>query len=227
MPASGDQLRNFILDPSLSDEQLEAILESLEEYDSSPSLPQAALTARGLFAGDILRSALHKRHRVEFGVDRSTWRCEMAIPFCFKDAPSERTEFGHPDLAITLTLRAYAEDGLTKAAFSRVFQWLKELPLVEKTRRYRLWLQAAANADDFRTEAIEKAVAKRLKIPRSAEVLTFDDDMMNLLWPKLGKNLQVIETFLEEFVFPKETRQFPFKASRGHSRRVKGCAMLH
>ena len=115
----------------------------------------------------------------------------MAIPFRFKDAPSERTEFGHPDLAITLTLRAYAEDGLTKAAFSRVFQWLKELPLVEKTRRYRLWLQAAANADDFRTEAIEKAVAKRLKIPRSAEVLTFDDDMMNLLgqsWARTSKS---------------------------------------
>ena len=227
MPASGDQLRQFILDPSLSVEQLEATLESLQEYDDSPSLPHAALTARGLFAGDILRSALHKRHRVEFGVDRTTWRCEMATPFRFKDAPSERTEFGHPDLAITLTLRAYAEDGLTKAAFSRVFHWLKDLPLVEKTRHYRLWLQAAANADDFRTEAVEKAVAKRLKIPRSADVLTFDDDMMNLLWSKLGKNLHVIQTFLEEFVLPKETRQFPFKASSGHNCRVKGYTMLH
>lgn len=210
--ASGDLLRNFILDPNLSDEELEQILESLREHDSNPCLPQAALAARGLFAGDILRSALHKRHRVEFGVDRVTWRCQMAIPFRFKDAPSERTEFGHPDLAITLTLRAYAEDGLTKPSFRRVFQWLKELPVVEQTLRYRLWLQAAAGEDDFCTEGVEKAVAMRLQLPRNAEVLAFDDEMVDRLWPKLGKNLQVIETFLEEFVFPKETRQFPFKA---------------
>ena len=125
---------------------------------------------------------------------------------------SDRTEFGHPDLAITLMLRTYAEDGLTRQSFHRVLQWLKDLPLKEQTRHYRLWLWAAAIEDDLQTGAVHKAVAKRLKIPRAAEGLTFDDEMIDLLWPKLGQNLQVVETFLEEFVFPKETRQFPFKA---------------
>ena len=45
-----------------------------QDYDSNAAVQDAALTARGLFAGDILRSALHKRHRVEFGVDDITWR---------------------------------------------------------------------------------------------------------------------------------------------------------
>ncbi|CAK9039865.1 unnamed protein product [Durusdinium trenchii] len=119
----------------------------------------------------------------------------MAIPFRFKDAPSERTEFGHPDLAITLTLRTYAEDGLTRESFRRVLQW------------------AAAIEDDLQTGAVHKAVAKRLKIARAAEGFTLDDEMIDLLWPKLCQNLQVVETFLEEFVFPNETRQFPFKVS--------------
>ena len=107
---------------------------------------------------------------------------------------SDRTEFGHPDLAITLTLRTYAEDGLTRESFRRVLQW------------------AAAIEDDLQTGAVHKAVAKRLKIARAAEGFTLDDEMIDLLWPKLCQNLQVVETFLEEFVFPNETRQFPFKA---------------
>ena len=76
-------------------------------------------------------------------------------------------------------------------------------------RQDRVW---SPIEDDLQTGAVHKAVAKRLKIPRAAEGLTFDDEMIDLLWPKLGQNLQVVETFLEEFVFPKETRQFPFKA---------------
>ena len=201
------------MDPELSEQDLEKILESLKEYDSNPALPHAALTARGLFAGDLLRSALHKRHRVEFGVDNITWRCEMAIPFRFKDAPSERTEFGHPDLAIALTLRAYAEDGLTRKSFCRILHWLKDLPLLEQGFQYSLWLRAAAEAEERASaETVDKAVARRLELPKNAEGLTLEDEMIDRLWPKLRRNLQVIETYLAEFVFPKETRQFPFKA---------------
>ena len=67
-------------------------------------------------------------------------------------------------------------------------------------------------AEDGLTRQSFHRVLQWLKDPRAAEGLTFDDEMIDLLWPKLGQNLQVVETFLEEFVFPKETRQFPFKA---------------
>ncbi|CAJ1365171.1 unnamed protein product [Effrenium voratum] len=210
-----DKLSKLVLDPDLTEEQCSEILASIREYDANPSLPCAALTARGLFAGDILRSALHKRRRVEFGVDNITWRSGMAVPFRFKDAPSERTEFSHPDLAITLTLRAYLEDGLTRESFQRVLGWLKDLPLREQGRRYRRWLlMAAASRDDCATETLDKAVARRLELPRKAEGLDLDDGgMVDSLWSKLAKNMQVIQDFLEEFVFPEETRQFPFKVS--------------
>ena len=48
-------------------------------------------------------------------------------------------------------LRTYAEDGLTRQSFHRVLQWLKDLPLKEQTRHYRLWLWAAAIEDDLQT----------------------------------------------------------------------------
>ena len=80
----------------MSDEKLKEILELVQEDDSNPSLPQAALTARGLFAGDILRSALHKRHRVEFGVDNVgavKWPYLSASKMLQARGPSEKTEF--------------------------------------------------------------------------------------------------------------------------------------
>lgn len=36
----------------------------------------------------------------------------MAIPFRAKDVPSERSEFGHSDVAIILTCLSYYESGL-------------------------------------------------------------------------------------------------------------------
>lgn len=139
----------------------------------------------------------------------------MAIPFRFKDAPSERTEFGHPDLAITLTLRSYYEDGLTRDSFLRVLEWLRGLPSLEQGLQYSRWLWAAAEPNDFCStagESVEKAVARRLELPRSADLMTDDEVFIERLWTKFAKNMNVIETYLEEFVFPKETRQFPFKA---------------
>ena len=138
----------------------------------------------------------------------------MAIPFRFKDAPSERTEFGHPDLAITLTLRSYYEDGLTRDSFLRVLEWLRGLPSLEQGLQYSRWLWAAAEPNDFCStagESVDKAVARRLELPRSADLMTDDEVFIERLWRKFAKNMNVIETYLEEFVFPKETRQFPFK----------------
>jgi hypothetical protein len=38
----------------------------------------------------------------------------MAVPFQAKDVPAERAEFGHPDVAIILTILSYYYSGLSK-----------------------------------------------------------------------------------------------------------------
>jgi Protein of unknown function (DUF3645) len=62
---------------------------------------------------DVLLLALRKRWRVDYGVNTSSTRRRMAVPFRAKDVPSDRAEFGHPDIAIKLTILSYYSSGLT------------------------------------------------------------------------------------------------------------------
>ena len=70
------------------------------------------MVLRGLLSYDVLYLALSKRWRVEYGVNSKGYR-QMAVPFRAKDVPSERSEFGHPDVAILLTILSYYYSGLT------------------------------------------------------------------------------------------------------------------
>ena len=44
-----------------------------------------------------------KRWRVNYGAQLTRKKYQMAVPFQAKDVASERTEFGHPDVALLLT----------------------------------------------------------------------------------------------------------------------------
>lgn len=64
----------------------------------------------GLLRHEVLKMALTKRWRVNYGVDPKGAR-KMAIPFKAKDVAAEMTEFGHPDVAICLTQLSYYYSG--------------------------------------------------------------------------------------------------------------------
>lgn len=64
----------------------------------------------GLLRCEVLKSALTKRWRVNYGVSPNGRR-KMAIPFKAKDVAAEMTEFGHPDLAVCLTQLSYYYEG--------------------------------------------------------------------------------------------------------------------
>lgn len=66
----------------------------------------------GLLRCEVLKSALTKRWRVNYGVNPNGRR-KMAIPFKAKDVAAEMTEFGHPDLAVCLTQLSYYYQGRT------------------------------------------------------------------------------------------------------------------
>lgn len=64
----------------------------------------------GLLRFEILKLALTKRWRVNYGVDGNGKR-KMAIPFKAKDIAAENTEFGHPDVAVCFTQMSYYYSG--------------------------------------------------------------------------------------------------------------------
>ncbi len=70
------------------------------------------LALRGILSYEILLFALQKRHRVNFGNNEKSKK-RIAVPFRAKDISSERTEFGHPDVAIILTQITYYCQGLS------------------------------------------------------------------------------------------------------------------
>lgn len=65
---------------------------------------------RGLLGFEVLKLALSKRWRVNYGVDVNGRR-KMAIPFGANDTPKKNSEFGHPDVAVCYTLLSYYYSG--------------------------------------------------------------------------------------------------------------------
>ncbi|CAE7370046.1 unnamed protein product [Symbiodinium sp. KB8] len=102
------------------------------------SVQPVAYVLRGLLCHNVLRLVLGKRWRVEFGAHPSG-RCRMAVPYRAKDVAAERTEFGHPDVAIMLTLVTYYRGGLDKEAMEEVFRRLHQKNERQAAATYRQW----------------------------------------------------------------------------------------
>ena len=69
------------------------------------------LILRGLLSYDILFLCLNKRWRIDYGVNNNLNR-KIAVPYRAKDIPAERSEFGHPDVALLFTHLSYYYSGL-------------------------------------------------------------------------------------------------------------------
>ncbi|KAJ7160683.1 hypothetical protein C8R43DRAFT_1177102 [Mycena crocata] len=153
------------------------------------------LLRRGILAGGILVFALQqKRWRVDYGLDLR--RTMLAVPYKAKDVPSLRTDFGHPDVAITLTCLSYYYCGLTEQQFDLSLELL--LALDNSALEYESW------------------VRNENQIPQSIrEVIGINmEDMAqrrDVLTPLFHGNLAVVNFYLRQVVFPKEAKQFPHK----------------
>lgn len=85
----------------IDEQTFETTLESLDVPERN-----IILTLSGLLRFEVLRLAMLKRWRVNYGVNANGTK-RMAIPFKAKDVAAEMTEFGHPDVAICLTQLSY------------------------------------------------------------------------------------------------------------------------
>ena len=123
----------------------------------------------------------------------------MAVPFRGKDTPMERADFGHPDVAIVLTHLSYYYSGLEEKQVKEALELFKSLP--QHDAEYQSWI------DQNTKEEISLN-----KITTDCKAINLGDSSQIQKLAKFFRfNTATIHFWLNKFVFPKETRQFPFK----------------
>lgn len=95
----------------LSDKEIDAKLFHSTMGNFTTIEQNIILILSGLLRFEVLKLALMRRYRVNYGVNEKGHR-KMAVPFRAKDVAAEMTEFGHPDVAICLTQLSYYYSGL-------------------------------------------------------------------------------------------------------------------
>ncbi|KAG9663822.1 hypothetical protein KCU64_g1072, partial [Aureobasidium melanogenum] len=185
-------IRNFIQCREVSKQDLATI----DKNCTDSSHWNTILILRGLFARDILSFALQrKRWLVEYGLDPT--RCLMAVPYRAKGVPTQNSEFGHPDVGVVLTCLSYYYTGLSMAQVEDCFKILLK----------------DTNAQDIYTGW---ALASNLPANLSSlDSINLDDRVLcqESLFPKLQYNLECIDFFLNQVVFPKEGKEFSKRLS--------------
>ncbi|CAF3726694.1 unnamed protein product [Rotaria sordida] len=183
---------SFILATNSSIEQLD---NKFSQHDI-----QQFLIIRGLLSSEVLLVALKKRYRVNYGITSNpSFHRLMAVPFRAKDVAADRTEFGHPDVALVLTQLSYYYSGLSDSQLIQCFDRLSEKE-TDPTSIYEQWI--LAEEQDRVPTSIKQWKGVNLK---DYQQRTHD------LFPTLRYNMIVVNYFLNHFVFPREAKQFPHK----------------
>ncbi|KAG8865789.1 hypothetical protein FRC20_009493 [Serendipita sp. 405] len=169
-----------------------------EEGEPNDRFMHTLLILRGLISCDILLHALKdKRWRVNYGLDLC--RTRLAVPYRAKDYPSQRSEFGHPDITILLTCLSYYYGGLNDDMLERLIRRLLSSNTPDLT--YAQWLQPCWNQvpPDLRTLSGINVEDKVLLEAR--------------LYPLLRFNKSTIDFYLNNIVFPRDAKEYPRKLS--------------
>lgn len=154
------------------------------------------LVLRGLLAHGVLKFTLEgKRWLVDYGLQ--TTRCLMAVPFRAKGIPSENAEFGHPDVAITLTCLSYYYQGLTAEQVRHCFTLLGKEN--DPSAQYHDWI---SNGLACLPPALRAITGVNLEDAQA---------FYGTLYPHLRFQKGIIDFYLSQVVFPKEAKEFPQK----------------
>lgn len=151
------------------------------------------LLVRGLLLNRILLLCLKKRWNVQYGLHPN--RHPIAVPFEAKGVPSERAEFGHPDVCILLTCLAFYYSGLNLSQFREGLQNI--LNSDDPPTRYDRWIHGS----DTLPEALHHW-----------NVINVDDrGQVEELWHHLRLKRNIIDHYMNNFVFPVHAKQFRVK----------------
>ncbi|KAG1750381.1 uncharacterized protein EDB91DRAFT_686470 [Suillus paluster] len=183
-------VRQFIAVEEISDDCIRLVEDHCRDTTVWPGL----LVLRGLLACSILVYALKERRwRVDYGL--APKRTMLAVPFRAKDMPSLRAEFGHPDVAVTLTCLSYYYAGLTLQQLMVCFELLlkQDNPALE----YESWVHGLQSVPDSLRHLSGINTESAEQLPDLQQLFAF--------------NKAVIDFYLSRAVFPKEAKGFPSK----------------
>eukprot|EP01129_Flabellula_baltica_P013511 TRINITY_DN6281_c0_g1_i1.p1 TRINITY_DN6281_c0_g1~~TRINITY_DN6281_c0_g1_i1.p1 ORF type:complete len:1215 (-),score=230.04 TRINITY_DN6281_c0_g1_i1:612-3749(-) len=158
---------------------------------------------RGFLAGGILEHCLEMRNTVNYGVDRTKHQKKrLAIPFKAFDTPSHKSEFGHPDVSIMLTVLAYYDDGLLNNEVDDAFDHLLRLG---ESAQEDIYQECWKLSREFVPNKSKSRIDSVLKIDTSHKT------QKKLLRKTFRYNPILINFFLKNIVFPGDMMQFPYK----------------
>lgn len=147
---------------------------------------------RGLISQRILTLCLSKLWNVQYGLHPD--RAPMAVPFEAKGVPSATSEYGHPDTAIILTCLAFYQTGLTQ---SQVTESVRHVTISDDPASR--WESLTYGCD----------------LPPSLRhwnLINMDDEaQMEELWGYLRFDRNMINHYMNNFVFPRHAKQFDVK----------------
>lgn len=173
----------------------DGLRQSIGLFADQESAPKILLLVRGLLLNRILLLCLKKRWNIQYGLHPG--REPIAVPYEAKGVPSENSEFGHPDVAIILTILSFYYGGLNQAQFRQ------SLGHVLKSD------DPAAEFDRW-TNGCDSLPASL----RTWSVINIDDaGQIDELWMHLRFDREVLNHFMNNFVFPAYAKQSAVKLS--------------
>lgn len=188
-------IRQFLLEANTKSQDKDGLNEVVNLFTDQESAAKTLLLVRGLILNRILLFCMKRRYNVQYGLHPS--RDPMAVPFEAKGVPSESSEFGHPDVAIIFTTLSFYYAGLTPAQFRQ------SLSSVLKA-------DDAASAYDRWTHGCDTLPAGL----RHWNVINSDDDgQVEELYHHLRLDRNVLNSYLNSWVFPLYAKQFGLKLS--------------
>eukprot|EP01084_Bolivina_argentea_P234360 394563_1 len=150
------------------------------------------LLMNGLLYQECLFLVLTRRFTVNYGIHKSRNNTLMAVPFRAKNTPSERSEYSHPDIAIMYTILSYYHTGLNDEMLNQIFKH-KAI-----SNYYNKWLQKIET----------NTIPKQWKYVNLSNNIQYTQ-----IKKEFSKFILVINFYLNEFVFPVYSKQFPYKLS--------------
>ncbi|KAG9762013.1 hypothetical protein KCU73_g2114, partial [Aureobasidium melanogenum] len=190
--ATRNAIRNFIHSRDVNEHDLSIIKRDCVETGHWVPI----LIFRGFFAHGLLSFVFQrKRWLVEYGLDLE--RCLMAVPYRAKGIPTQNSEFGHPDVAILLTCLSYYYTGLSMTQVEDCFKIL---------------LKDTNAQDIYKGWALSGGLPQNLS---SLDAINIDDQVLcrGSVFPSLQFNLETIDFYLNQVVFPKEGKEFAKRLS--------------
>ncbi|OAA53732.1 hypothetical protein ISF_08671 [Cordyceps fumosorosea ARSEF 2679] len=148
---------------------------------------------RGCIAHDILRAALQKRWRVDYGCDFArTPSTRLAVPFAAKDVPKLRSEFSNTDLVIILTHLSFYYGGLREQDVRELIEHMCAAD--DGHDVYKLWIRDS----------------RMLSGLPELNVINLQDEkqFQQRVFPNLRYSVKAINYFLSRLVFPTELIAF-------------------